>query len=154
MALWFKAGSAPRELPFQDRLDDGTILTNLADNPDSREALGWIQAPDEPNFDPLNQGLRWTEDLTWEVVSIVPRQVSRMQAFYILKVTPGASEGRTLFQDFDDAIRASEDIRLINYWDTASDFHRDHPALTAFLASIGMSSDKVDDLFLAAGQVQ
>lgn len=152
--FWSKDGADPEPLPFQDTLPDGTMLTDLSGHPESCEALGWVAVPDPPAYDPIRQRPAWAGG-AWTVVSTIPQQVSRMQAFYVLKTTPSPSgtEGRSWFQDFDEAIRASGNIKLINYWDTAADFHRDHPDLIAFATSMGVSSDQVDTLFVAADAV-
>lgn len=42
-SLWSKDGGPPRELPFQDSLEDGTVLSNLAHEPESRARLKWVQ---------------------------------------------------------------------------------------------------------------
>lgn len=48
MGLWRKNGGPPQELPFEDALSDGSILTNLINRPENRAALGWVAEPDPP----------------------------------------------------------------------------------------------------------
>lgn len=43
--LYQKHGGPPQPLPKEDRLPDGTIFTNLANEPASRALLGWVEAP-------------------------------------------------------------------------------------------------------------
>ena len=44
--LWSKNGGPPMPLPFKDTLEDGTILTDLANQPASQALLGWVEIPD------------------------------------------------------------------------------------------------------------
>lgn len=69
MTLWQKNGGDPATLPFQDAQADGTIWTNLADNPEGRAACGWTQAPDEPPYNPATQQVAWVNG-TWVVQPI------------------------------------------------------------------------------------
>ena len=48
MTLWSKNGGPPQELPAEDHMPDGTIYTNLADEPGSRALLGWVELPPAP----------------------------------------------------------------------------------------------------------
>ena len=76
----------------------------------------------------------------------VPALVSRMQAKRAL-----LDSG--LLPTVEAAIAASDDAALQLYWAEASDFHRDHPALIAMTAALGMTSGQVDDLFISAAAV-
>ena len=85
----------------------------------------------------------------WSEVSTgpqVPVKVSRMQAKMALL-------GSGLLAAVEAAIAASDDAALKLYWAEASDFHRDHPALNGMTAVLGMTSEQVDDLFIAASQI-
>lgn len=44
--LWSKNGGPAQPLPFKDTLPDGTILTDLANQPASRALLNWVEVPD------------------------------------------------------------------------------------------------------------
>lgn len=73
----------------------------------------------------------------------VPFKVSRMQAKQALLAAG-------LLATFDAAVAASGDDELKLYYAETSDFHRDHPALVAFMTARGMTDEQVDDLFRAA----
>ena len=76
----------------------------------------------------------------------VPAKVSRMQAKQALLAAG-------LLATVDGAIASSGDAALQLYWAEASDFHRDHPALMAMTAALGMTPEQVDDLFRAAALI-
>jgi hypothetical protein len=105
MSLWAKNGGPLQQLPFQDAMPDGTVYTDLANNPEARALLGW--AP-----------------------SAVPEIVSRMQLRrQLLRMdrTDGQVSAGKLRDQIDDGIAASGDLDLIEYWANTSEFHRHHP---------------------------
>lgn len=75
-----------------------------------------------------------------------PRIVSRMQAKQAL-------QDAELLATVQAAIAGSGDADLQLYWAEASHFHRDHPALIAMTAALGMTADQVDALFRAAAVI-
>lgn len=80
-----------------------------------------------------------------------PMIISRMQAQLELHAVPSPTNaGKTLLDDVNAALAASSDGSLLIYWNTASDFHRDHPKILAMATAFGWSSDYVDSLFQAA----
>lgn len=84
----------------------------------------------------------------------VPALISRMQAELELQATPSpVTPGKTLLDDVNAAIAGATDPTLTIYWNTAADFHRDHPKLNAIAAAMGLSSAQVDALFIAAAQL-
>lgn len=83
-----------------------------------------------------------------------PQIISRMQAQLELHATASPTNaGKTLLDDVNTALAASTDPTLEIYWNTATDFHRDHPKLTALATSMGLTSAQVDDLFITAAQL-
>lgn len=76
----------------------------------------------------------------------VPGSVSRMQAKQAL-------QDASLLATVDAAIAGSGDPDLQLYWAEASHFHRNHPALIAMTAALGMTSGQVDALFRAAALI-
>lgn len=122
MTRWIKNGQPPsRPLPYQDSEPDGTIWTNLANNPEGRAACGWEPAG-------------------------VPFRVSRMQAKQYLLAAG-------MLGNIETAIVNSGDPALELYWGEASYFHRDHPKLTEFFTSIGLTGQQVDEMFIAAADI-
>jgi hypothetical protein len=51
--LWQKNGGPPVVLPFADFMPDGTYLTDLINQPESRARLGWVMAPPPTDELPL-----------------------------------------------------------------------------------------------------
>lgn len=81
-----------------------------------------------------------------ETPAPVPAMVSRLQAKQALLAAD-------LLASVEAAILAGEDAALQLYWAEASHFHREHPALIAMTAALGMTSGQVDDLFRAAALI-
>jgi hypothetical protein len=128
MSLWSKNGGPLQQLPFQDAMPDGTMYTDLANNPEGRAALGWAQ-------------------------SDVPEVVSRMQLRRQLLRTAaksGLGAGETLLDQVDAGVAASSDRDLKEYWANTSEFHRSHPKVAAFLEALGVSAAEADAAWAAA----
>jgi hypothetical protein len=83
----------------------------------------------------------------------VPAQITNAQARYILRRTPTATAGVTLFDAVDAAAKA-QGGDLLDFWDYANDFYRSSPAVLALAGALGVTSQQLDDLFRAAAGVQ
>lgn len=84
----------------------------------------------------------------------VPEVISRMQAQLELHATASPTNaGKTALDDVTAAVEAATDPKLAIYWNTATDFHRDHPKLTAMATALNWSSAFVDQLFINADQL-
>lgn len=132
MSLWRKNDGPPRPLPFQDSMPDGTVYTDLANNPAGRAALGWVEG-------------------------LVPELVSRMQ-FRVMLATlppriPSEDPERTLLDDFDEYLatlpRPQRELAQ-----GASEYRRAHQLVAAVAAHFGMTEEEVDDLFIEAKTVE
>jgi len=75
----------------------------------------------------------------------VPQSISRMQAKQALLAAGQLSAV--------EAAMASAPPAVQIYWSDASHFHRDHPVLEQMGQALGMSSDDLDQLFIAAAQI-
>ncbi|MFY8164324.1 MAG: hypothetical protein ACOVKC_08820 [Brevundimonas sp.] len=73
---------------------------------------------------------------------VVPAKVSMMQAQLALA-------GAGLLDDVETAIAGADTVTQI-YWRTASDLHRQHPLVLTLAGALGLTSEQVDDLFIAA----
>lgn len=93
-----KNGGVPQIIPFEDYLPDGTILTNLANEPGSRALLGWAEVaqtipvlPEEIPMHKARKALRMLgpeggvldqDDVSWmelaeAVIEALPNKVQR-----------------------------------------------------------------------------
>lgn len=126
---------APAALPAElVGLTDETLADlSAALDPDACAALGYT-----------GHGFFPVEDEP--LPPVVPDSVSRMQAKMAL-LAGG------LLSTVEAAVGASADPALQLYWADASHFHRDHAALIAMTASLGMTSEQVDALFIAASEI-
>lgn len=141
MDLWRKNGGPPRDLPQDDIDASKQSWSDLANNPEGREACGWVRAPEYPEYDTATHKPVWgTTD--WVIVPIVPQKVSRMQAKLAL------DEAGML--DAVETFMASAPPRVRIYWTEVSELHRNHPVLLEATTALGMTSQQVDELFTAA----
>lgn len=75
----------------------------------------------------------------------VPQSISRMQAKQALLAAGQLSAV--------EAAMASAPPAVQIYWADASHFHRSHPIIEQMGQALGMSSDDLDQLFIAAAQI-
>lgn len=75
----------------------------------------------------------------------VPQSISRMQAKQALLAAGTLTAV--------EAAMASAPAAVQIYWADASHFHRDHPVLEQMAGALGMTSDDLDALFIAAAQI-
>lgn len=140
--LWIKNGGAPQELPFMDAANN-SVYSDLANNPEGREACGWAAAPEQPEHDPDVSKLEWV-DGGWEVVSITPVKVTRHQAKEALRRAGHLSAILAYIPTVDDG------GELALFWSEAEDFHRNHPQLLKVGDALGLTSAQIDALFVVA----
>ena len=70
--LYRQNGSAPAPLPSVAYSANGDAWTDLANNPDGLAACGFVLAPDQLDFDPATQAVRWDGD-AWVVDELPPQ---------------------------------------------------------------------------------
>jgi hypothetical protein len=60
--IWYRRnGGAPAPLPSFAVDEAGNNWTDLANNPEGREACGFQPAPEQPDYDPATQIVRWDD---------------------------------------------------------------------------------------------
>ena len=82
----------------------------------------------------------------------VPHEVSNFQARAMLKNMPGSGQGRTLFDDVDDALEAKGGIPW-QAWEYATSFRRDSSLVAAIAAQLNLSDEQIDEMFIAAAAI-
>lgn len=129
-SLWSKNGGAPQVLPKEDVMPDGTIYTNLPNEPGSRALLGWVEvslAPDEiPPEIPMHKArkaLRMLgpggqvfdqDDLSWfemveQAINTIPDKVLRGSARDELDTAPNMVLAGDMVQMIRGAIGMSQE---------------------------------------------
>lgn len=76
---------------------------------------------------------------------MVPQVISRMQAKQVLLATDRLGAV--------DAVMATQPANVQLYWSDASHFHRSHPIIEQMGGALGLTSDDLDALFIAAAQI-
>jgi hypothetical protein len=82
----------------------------------------------------------------------VPREVTNFQARALLKNMPGSAEGRSLFDDVDDALRAMGGIPW-QAWEYTTTFPRHSALIAAIAAQLSLSDEQIDQMFIAASAI-
>jgi hypothetical protein len=124
----------------------------------------WAAAPPAETYpgytviEATNGGPGWTWDGTTlsspaSPPSPVPERITNAQARYILRRTPTATAGVTLFDAVDAAAKA-QGGDLLDFWEYANDLYRSSPAVLTLAGALGITTQQLDDLFRAAGGVQ
>jgi hypothetical protein len=86
-------------------------------------------------------------------VAPVPDNITNAQARYVLRRTPTATAGVTLFDAVDAAVAAQGgDIK--QFWEYANLFYRQSPSILGLASALGLTSAQLDDLFRTASEVQ
>jgi len=116
---------------------EGLADETLADlsasiDPDACEALGYSGQGFFPVADP-------------QPPPVIPTIVAKWRAKIAL-------HNAGLLTAVETAI-ASADVPTQILWSDVPEFHRDSPELAAVIAGLGMTSDQVDDLFIAAAAI-
>jgi len=82
----------------------------------------------------------------------VPREVTNFQARALLKGMPSSAEGRSLFDDVDDALRAMGGIPW-QAWEYTTTFPRDSALIAAIAAQLLLNKEQIDQMFIAAAAI-
>ncbi|MCB5411325.1 hypothetical protein [Pseudogemmobacter faecipullorum] len=77
----------------------------------------------------------------------IPEVISRLQARMALL-------GAGLLQKVEAHISSSGDVMLQLAWAEATEWRRDSPTIARLAVEFSLSSDQVDDLFRAAGEIR
>lgn len=86
-------------------------------------------------------------------VAPVPDNITNAQARYVLRRTPTATAGVTLFDAVDAAVKA-QGGDILQFWEYANLFYRQSPSILGLAAALGLTSAELDDLFRTASEVQ
>lgn len=84
--------------------------------------------------------------------STVPREVTNFQARAVLMAQAGSGEGRTLFDDIDDALRVQGGVAW-QAWEYANTITRNGALVSAMATQFGMSETMLDQLFVEAAGI-
>lgn len=82
----------------------------------------------------------------------VPQEVTNFQARALLMNMPGSAEGRTLFHDVDDALRAMGGV-VFQAWEYTTIFPRDSALIAAIGAQFNLTEAQIDEMFIAAAAI-
>ena len=82
----------------------------------------------------------------------VPQEVTNFQARALLMNMPGSAEGRTLFQDVDDALRVLGGVPL-QAWEYGTVFPRQSELISTMAAQFNLTDEQLDQMFIAAAQI-
>ena len=82
----------------------------------------------------------------------VPQEVTNFQARALLLQMPGSVEGRTLFQDVDDALRQLGGVAW-QAWEYTAIFPRDSELIATLAAQFNLTDEQLDQMFIAAAQI-
>ena len=83
---------------------------------------------------------------TETLVPVVPSEVTLAQARTVLRRSG-------LLDTVDAAIRNSVNAEMIDAWDYGNGLSRDSAMLQVMAASLGLTSEQIDELFLQASQI-
>jgi hypothetical protein len=81
-----------------------------------------------------------------------PREVTNFQARALLMNMPGSAEGRSLFDDVDDALRAMGGIPW-QAWEYTTVFPRESALIAAIGAQLNLTDAQLDEMFVAASAI-
>jgi hypothetical protein len=82
----------------------------------------------------------------------IPREVTNFQARALLKSMPGSAEGRSLFDDVDDALRAMGGVPW-QAWEYTTVFPRHSALIGAIAAQLSLTEEQLDQMFIAASAI-
>ena len=82
----------------------------------------------------------------------VPSEITNFQARALLMQMPGSVQGRTLFSDVDDALRALGGVAW-QAWEYATVFPRNSELIATMAAQFNLSEAQIDQMFTAAAQI-
>lgn len=141
MSLWRKNGGSPQTLPAVDVDPQHNSWSDLANDPDGREACGWEAAPEIPTFDPATERVEW-KGSAYVVIAIVPQIIARWQAKLALQAAG--------LLETVEAYMASAPAESRIYWADVDNLNRTHPVVLKAMYDLGLSDALVDELFTAA----
>lgn len=90
----------------------------------------------------------------------VPREVTNFQARAVLMQLPSPTGAASLFHDINAALLAGRDsgdpqgMMAWQAWEQANDFTRHGALVNSMAASFGLTEQQLDDLFIAASQIE
>ena len=82
----------------------------------------------------------------------VPSTITNFQARALLMQMPGSTEGRTLFQDVDEALQELGGVAY-QAWEYTTIFPRDSELIAAMAAQFNLTNAQLDEMFIAAAQI-
>lgn len=118
--LWFRPGANPELLPTGTLYDEtGTSWSDLANNPEGREAVGYKKAPAWPSFNPATQALDWDgETEKWVKVALPPPEAPNLPALRTAACARVVTAGKAARQQFTfdgvDLVPADPAISIVN----------------------------------------
>ncbi|MCA3415341.1 MAG: hypothetical protein INF84_12150 [Roseomonas sp.] len=83
---------------------------------------------------------------------VVPREVTNFQARALLMNMPGSADGRSLFQDVDDKLRALGGVEW-QAWEYTTIFPRNSQLIATLAAQLGLTDAQLDQMFIAAAAI-
>lgn len=152
MDLYRRNGGEPVVLPVIAFTSEGLSRTDLANQPESRDELGYVFFA---TIDPTRQRpvLRKGE---W-VVELIPAEPPPLMAGTVTMRQAKLQLLRAgLLDRADAAIAAMEGIegRAAQIeWASATTLRRDHPLVAALGTQLGLTDEQIDGLFAAAAQI-
>ena len=109
---------------------------------------GWIARPDAPAHDPATHQVRWV-DGAWIVEPVpvtVPEKVATHKMLIAMDSAGLLPQVQTLVDSAGGALKIA--------FDRAPEIHRASPMVAGMAAQLGLTDSQIDDLFIAAGQVE
>ena len=82
----------------------------------------------------------------------VPQEVTNFQARALLMNMPVNAEGRSLFDDVNDALRAVGGVAF-QAWEYGTVFPRDSELIATLSAQFNLTDEQLDQMFIAAAQI-
>lgn len=83
---------------------------------------------------------------------LVPVEITNFQARALLMQIPGSAQGRTFFEDVDDALRALGGVAW-QAWEYTTVFPRNSELIATMAAQFNLSEAQIDQMFIAASQI-
>lgn len=109
-------------------------------------------ATDEPvELGLIYEGGEFVQDASVPPVP-VPQEVTNFQARYVLMQMPGREEGRSLFDDVEDDLKAAGGVNW-QAWQQSNHFVRSGLLINSLAANYNLTSEQVDELFRQAALV-
>ena len=109
---------------------------------------GWVARLDPPEYDPQTQSLSW-DGAQW-VVSDIPPAIHEKVATHKMLI---AMDAAGLLEQVQALVNGAGGALKIAF-DRAPEIHRASPMVAGMAAQLGLTEQQVDNLFIAAAQVQ